>query len=163
MHIGRKFWSPRLCGSYAPWNLENICKSTNNLSFYAPEIEDRGAYCFCPVCHSVILSETLTLLITFEQRMLELWYFTWVFLVIRPFCGYHYFLPCDLYLGVPFFENFNLSYNFWTVGARALIFPMSIPFVKTFFSWVPLFFTLWPWPWSLTNFLKTLTLLIILK
>ena len=23
--------------------------------FYAPEIEDRGAYCFCPVCHSVIL------------------------------------------------------------------------------------------------------------
>ena len=43
--------------------------------FYAPEIEDRGAYCFCPVCHSVIpsfchsviFSETLTLLITFEQ------------------------------------------------------------------------------------------------
>ena len=35
--------------------------------FYAPEIEDRGAYCFCPVCHSVLLSETLTLLITFEQ------------------------------------------------------------------------------------------------
>ena len=21
--------------------------------FYTPEIEDRGAYCFCPVCHSV--------------------------------------------------------------------------------------------------------------
>ena len=40
-----------------------------NLDFYAPEIEDRGAYCFC---HSVILSETLTLLITFEQRVLEL-------------------------------------------------------------------------------------------
>ena len=43
--------------------------------FYAPEIEDRGVYCFCPVCHSVIpsfchsvlLSETLNLLITFEQ------------------------------------------------------------------------------------------------
>ena len=35
--------------------------------FYAPEIEDREAYCFCPVCHSVILSETLTLLITFDQ------------------------------------------------------------------------------------------------
>ena len=34
--------------------------------FYAPVIEDRGAYCFCPVCHSVILSETLTLAITFE-------------------------------------------------------------------------------------------------
>ena len=22
MHIGRKFWSPHFCGSYAPWNLE---------------------------------------------------------------------------------------------------------------------------------------------
>ena len=33
MHIGRKFWSPHFCGSYVPWNLENIRKSTNNLSF----------------------------------------------------------------------------------------------------------------------------------
>ena len=33
MHIGRKFWSPHFVGSYAPWNLENIRKSTNNLSF----------------------------------------------------------------------------------------------------------------------------------
>mgnify|MGYP003683288813 CR=1 FL=1 len=49
---------------------------------------------------SVILSETLTLLITFEQWMLELWYFTWVFLVIRLFRGYHYFWPCDIDLGV---------------------------------------------------------------
>ena len=51
-------------------------------------------------CNSVLLSETLTLLITFEQWVLELWFFTWVFLVIRPFRGYHYFLPCDLDLGV---------------------------------------------------------------
>ena len=51
-------------------------------------------------CHSVLLSETLTLLITFEQWVLELWYFTWIFSVIRPFPGYHYFLPCDLDLGV---------------------------------------------------------------
>ena len=28
----------------------------SSVYFYAPEIEDRGAYCFCPVCHSVILS-----------------------------------------------------------------------------------------------------------
>ena len=33
MHIGWKFWSPHFCGSYAPWNLENIRKSTDNLSF----------------------------------------------------------------------------------------------------------------------------------
>ena len=60
-------------------------------NFYAPEVEDRGAYCFCPVCHSVLLSETLTLQINFEQWALDLWYFTWVFLVIRPFHGFHYF------------------------------------------------------------------------
>ena len=40
-------------------------------------------------CHSV-LSKTLTLLMTLEQWVLELWYFTWAFLVIRPFQGYHY-------------------------------------------------------------------------
>ena len=26
MLVGRKFWSPHLCGSYAPWNLENTHK-----------------------------------------------------------------------------------------------------------------------------------------
>ena len=45
--------------------------------------------------------------------------------------------------------NFNLANNFWIVSARALIFYMNIPCNKTFL-WVPLFFTLWPWPWSLT-------------
>ena len=37
--------------------------------FYVPEIGDQGPgpYCFCPVCGSVILLETLTLLITFED------------------------------------------------------------------------------------------------
>ena len=57
--------------------------------------------------HSVLFSETLTLQITFEQWVLELWYFTWIFPVIGP-----------------------------------------------------LFFALWPWPWSLTHFLKTSTLII---
>ena len=41
-----------------------------------PEIEDRGAYCFC---HSFLLSLTLLHVITFEQWVLELWYFTWIF------------------------------------------------------------------------------------
>ena len=54
---------------------------------------------------------------------------------------------------------FNLANNFWTGSARALIFHMNIPCEKTFL-WVPLFFTLWPWSWSLIHFLKTLTLLI---
>ena len=44
--------------------------------------------------------KTLTLRITFEHWVLELWYFTWVILVIRPFSRYHYFWPCDLDPGV---------------------------------------------------------------
>ena len=35
--------------------------------------------------------------------VLELWYFTWVFLVIRPFSEYHYLWHCDLDLGDQFF------------------------------------------------------------
>ena len=79
----------------------------------------------------------------------------------KTFCGYHYFWHCDFDLGVwpIFFQNFNLANNFWTVSSRALIFHINIPCDKTF-PWVPLFFTLWPWPWSLTSFLKTLTLQI---
>ena len=41
--------------------------------------------------YSLEIIETLTLFTTFEQWVLELWYFTWVFLVIRPFRVYHYF------------------------------------------------------------------------
>ena len=82
--------------------------------FYAPEIEDRGAYCF-------VLS------------------------VLLSFCHSPW--------------NLNIANNFWTVNARALIFHMSIPCDKIV-PLVPLFYTLWPWPWSLTHFLKTLTLLI---
>ena len=44
--------------------------------------------------------KTLSLLITFEQQVLWLWYFTWIFPVITTFHKYHYFLPCDLDLGV---------------------------------------------------------------
>ena len=92
---------------------ENTIVAPQVISFYGPEIEDQGANCFCPVCHSVILSETLTLLITFEQRVLELRYFTCIFPVIRPFRGYHYFFTVTLTLGFdPFFENFNLANNF---------------------------------------------------
>jgi hypothetical protein len=38
--------------------------------------------------------------ITFKWYALGLWYFTWVFLMARPFHGYQTFLPCDLDLDV---------------------------------------------------------------
>ena len=93
--------------------------------------------------------KTLTLLITFEQWVLELWYFTWVFLVIRPFRGYHNFLPCDLDLGVdPFFENFNLGYNFWTVSAElwyfTWVFLVLRPF-RVYHYFLPCELDLWVW------------------
>ena len=69
------------------------------------------AYCFCSVCHSIILSETLTLLESFELWVLELWYYTWVFLMSRTFRWYHYLLYCDLHL----LKNFNLANYFWAV------------------------------------------------
>ena len=39
----------------------------NHALFLCPRYQRSGAYCFSPVCHSKILSETLTLLLTFEQ------------------------------------------------------------------------------------------------
>ena len=109
-----------------------------------------------------LLSETYTLLITFEQWVLELFfYFTWVFLVIRPFRGYHYFWHCDLDLGVwPFWgENFNLAYNFWTKEIRTFIFHMSIQWDKNSPSVSTWILNLWPSSWRLAYFFNTLTLL----
>ena len=75
---------------------------------------------------------------------------------------FHMNIPCDktfwwVPFFYPFFENFNFAYNFWTVSARALIFHMNILCDKTF-PWVPLCLALWPWPWSLTNFLAHLAI-----
>ena len=53
------------------------------------------------------------------------------------------FYPVTLTLKFdPFFENFNLANNFWTVSAWALIFHIGIPGDKTF-PYIRLFFTLW--------------------
>ena len=144
----------------------HICKEVNDkCNFYAPKIEDQGAYRFCPVCHSVILSFCPPL---------------WNFNLANNFWTvsaraliFHMSIPCDKNNGThwkilsvgtiifdpvtltlefdPFFENFNLANNFWKLSARALIFHMSIPCDKTF-PWVSLFLTLWLWPWSLTHF-----------
>ena len=43
--------------------------------------------------------KVINLLITFEQWVLKLWYFTWVFYETRPFRGYRQIWPFDLDLG----------------------------------------------------------------
>ena len=59
-------------------------------------------------------------------------------------------------------KNFNLGHNFQTRSDKAFILHMCIPCDKTFHM-VPLFWSLWHWPWSLTYFWKILTLTITLK
>ena len=58
--------------------------------------------------------KTLPLLITFEKWVLELWYFTWMFPGIKPFCGYPYFWHCDLDLELWYFTwVFLVIRPFW--------------------------------------------------
>ena len=111
-------------------------KSWNNQLTWS-YIEDRGAYCFCPVCHSVFLSETLTLLKTFEEWMWELLYFTWVFLVINLSVGTTIFFKCDLDIEFDlFFENFILANNLWTVSARLFVLNLlTLTFDLFFLNW----------------------------
>ena len=73
--------------------------------------------------------KTLTLLITFEQQVLELLYLTWVFLVTEHLLLFTMW-PWPLSLTY-FLENWKLFNNFWTASARALIFHMSIHFLVT--------------------------------
>ena len=97
---------------------------------------------FCmQVWNSVILSETLLLLQSFEQWVLELWYFTRVFLVTRPFNGNQHYWPVTLEFGL-IFENFNLANN--------VHFNFSY-FTSVFLCWYKTF-----WPWHLIFLKKTI-------
>ena len=91
-----------------------------------------------------------------------------LYMPLRSKIGGMLFLSCLLFCHsvilsfCPPLWNSNLANNFWTVSARAFLFHMNISCDYTY-PWVPLFFTLWSWPWSLTQFLKALTLLITFK
>ena len=74
---------------------------------------------------------TLTLLITFEQWVLELWFFTEEFHETRFLYGYQQFELCDIDLQVTFWK-LNFLNNIWIVSTRALIFHMSISSNRTF-------------------------------
>ena len=78
--------------------------------------------------------KTLTLLITFKQWLLEHWYFTWIFPVIRSFCGYHYFWPCDLDLGVwaILLKTFTLLLTFEQWMLELWYFTWVFPVIRSF-------------------------------
>jgi hypothetical protein len=75
--------------------------------------------------------------LTFEWYILGLWYFTWVFLVTKPYHGYKRFDPVTLsFVFNLLIDNFNLGYIFWLASTGTLIFYMSVSFGKIFL-WVP--------------------------
>ena len=89
-------------------------------------------------------------------------FFKCIFMPSKSKIGGHIVMICLSFY--PPIWNFNLAtgitFERWVL-ARALIIHMSIPCEKTF-HWlhVSLFWTLWPWPWSLTHSLKILNLLM---
>ena len=99
-------------------------------------------------CHSLW---NFSLANNFWQWVLELWYFIWVFLVTRPFCGYHDFLPCDLDFEVwTIFENLVLLITFEQLVLELWYFTGVILVTRPFRGYH--YFFVWPWPWSLTSF-----------
>ena len=81
-------------------NIHHLCIYIMELhSFiYVPPRSKIGGISFLSFVHN-------SMLISFEQWELELWYFTWAFLVIGPFWEYQ---PCDLDIG-----NWLIFWKFW--------------------------------------------------
>jgi hypothetical protein len=71
--------------------------------------------------------------------------------------GAYSFWPARLFVCLSVCKNFNIGHIFWMVNDRAFIFHMCVPYDRSFLL-IPKSLTLWPWPWSLTHFPKTLTL-----
>ena len=75
---------------------DNLKASSFRFFFLCPRDRRTGAYSFFPFYYSLILPETWTLRTPFKPWVLELWFFTWVFLVKRPFRMYQHMWPHDL-------------------------------------------------------------------
>jgi hypothetical protein len=115
---------------------------------------------FLPLCLTH-LSKTFTMAIIFEWYILGLLYFTWVFLVTKPYHGYKRFDLVTLTLVFNLLiDNFNLGYIFWLV-VLGLWYFMSVFLVDLSVGTNNLIS--WSWPWCLTYILKTLTLPISFK
>ena len=88
--------------SFADTSVSQKCQNI----FLCPRDQWSGSILFLSClsfCNSVLLSETLTLLITFKQRVLELLYFTWGILV------YTHVIP----FGVPFEKLSVIALNIY--------------------------------------------------
>jgi hypothetical protein len=104
-------------------------------------------------CSLTHFSKTLTLAISFEWQVIRLSYFICVSLWHDLSIDTKLFDLVTLKFD-PLFKNFNIGHIFWMVSDRAFVFHMCVPYDKYFLT-VLSFLTLWPWPWSLTQFLKT--------
>ena len=96
LSLNRRYMAETLLMWRKILNIQSINISLKHMSeniftpFLCPRDRRSGGILFLsclPFCHSVLLSETLTLLITFEHWVLELWYFTWIFNETRPSVG----------------------------------------------------------------------------
>ena len=88
------------------------------------------------VCH--LSQKKITMAISLELWVLGLWYFTWKFLMTRPFIS-------NLDLEV---KNFNLGYISRTVSARALVSLWQDLSIEAL--------SLFKWPWCLTYLSKNI-------
>ena len=104
------------------------------------------------------LLKNLILLITFEQWLLELWYFTMSIANGKSFPLFFEFVTLTLEF-VLLFKKFNLAYNFRKVSARAFIFYWVLlvarPF-RVYQHFLPFDLGVWPNLWKLLTLLKTL-------
>ena len=116
-----------------PWSLTYLLK-TLTLLFYMNILLDKISQRVPTILTSwpwprrlTYFLKTLNLLINFEQWVIELWYFTWVFYETKTPSGTNNvdLVILTLEFGV-LFKNFNLAHNFWRVRARDLIFHMNI-------------------------------------
>ena len=84
--------------------------------------------------------KTLTLLIIY--KVLELWYFTWIFYKTRPPVVTNNLELIPLPRSLTYFlKTFSLAKNFWTVSARVYIFHINISSGKAF-TWTTVNFYL---------------------
>jgi hypothetical protein len=162
-NIGHNFWM--VCTRALIFQLSISCDKT---FLWVPKVLTLWPWPWCLMC----LLKMLSLAITFEWYVLGLLYFTWVFLVTKPFHRYQNFWSCDLDLGVwPTYKNINLGYNFWMYVLRLRYFTWVFLLTRPFCGYQQI----WPcdldlcvcptfpyykrFPWHMINFCNVATVM----